>query len=140
VTEAEWLDCDRPERMLKHMRQISRRKEVLYEAAWYVLVPGGELKSGERVTQSEILRDVFGNPFRPVSFDRAWRTQDVACLAEAAFEERIPWGVHLHPHRLAVLADALEEVGADDDVVAHLRSPGPHVRGCWAVDLCLGKS
>jgi hypothetical protein len=44
----------------------------------------------------------------------------------------------LDPHRLAVLADALEEAGAPAELVEHLRSPGPHVRGCWPVDLCLG--
>jgi hypothetical protein len=42
--------------------------------------------------------------------------------------------------RLAVLADALEEAGcADADILSHLRGPGPHVRGCWVVDLLLGK-
>ena len=40
----------------------------------------------------------------------------------------------------SVLSDALEEVGASGDILAHLRSPGPHVRGCWAVDLVLGKA
>jgi len=41
---------------------------------------------------------------------------------------------------LAILADALEEAGcADTDILDHLRGPGPHVRGCWAVDLILGK-
>ena len=43
--------------------------------------------------------------------------------------------------RLAVLSDALEEVGCTDTaLLSHLRSPGPHVRGCWALDLVLGKS
>jgi hypothetical protein len=43
--------------------------------------------------------------------------------------------------RLAVLADALEESGCtSEDVLGHLRGPGPHVRGCWVVDLCLGRS
>jgi hypothetical protein len=45
---------------------------------------------------------------------------------------------HLDNARLAVLSDALEEAGCDDAILSHLRSPGPHVRGCWAVDLCLG--
>jgi hypothetical protein len=47
---------------------------------------------------------------------------------------------HLDPARLAVLADALEDAGcADADLLGHLRGPGPHIRGCWAVDLLLGK-
>ena len=61
-------------------------------------------------------------------------------FAQAAYEEReLPSG-HLSPTRLAVLADALEEAGCRDaDLLAHLRAPGPHVRGCWALDLLLGK-
>ena len=43
--------------------------------------------------------------------------------------------------RLPILADALEEAGCDDpDILSHLRGPGPHVRGCWALDLVLGKA
>jgi hypothetical protein len=62
-------------------------------------------------------------------------------LAEAAYEERsLPRGT-LDADRLAVLADALEEAGcADPDLLGHLRGPGPHVRGCWALDLVLGKT
>jgi hypothetical protein len=65
----------------------------------------------------------------------------VVRLAQAAYEERhLPAGT-LDDGRLAVLADALEEAGCTDtDIVGHLRGPGPHVRGCWPVDLCLGKS
>jgi hypothetical protein len=61
-------------------------------------------------------------------------------LAQAAYEQReLPAGT-LDVARLAVLADALEEAGHDQvDVLGHLRGPGPHVRGCWAVDLLLGK-
>src|SRR5262245_57779436 len=60
--------------------------------------------------------------------------------ARRAYEERsLPSG-HLDPARLLVLADALEEAGcADADLPGHLRGPGPHVRGCWALDLILGK-
>jgi hypothetical protein len=40
----------------------------------------------------------------------------------------------------AILADALEEAGCTDAaILSHLRGPGPHVRGCWVVDLLLGK-
>jgi hypothetical protein len=86
-----------------------------------------------------LLRDVFGNPFRPVAFDRTWQAGPVTGLAEAAYEYRdLPAGT-FDPARLAVLADALEENGAGADILAHLRGPGPHVRGCWAADLLLGK-
>lgn len=62
-------------------------------------------------------------------------------IALAAHEGRqLPTG-HLDTARLAVLSDALEESGCTDAaILEHLRSPGPHVRGCWALDLILGKS
>jgi hypothetical protein len=84
-------------------------------------------------------RDIFGNPFRYVSLAVAHRTPAFS-LARAAYDERrLPSG-ELDLSRLAVLADALEEAGAPDELVAHLRGPGPHVRGCHVVDLCLGLS
>ena len=87
-----------------------------------------------------ILRCIFVNPFRPVSLDPAWRTPTVTALATATYEERILPAGTLDPDRLAVLADALEEAGCDNaDILAHLRGPGPHVRGCWVLDLLLEK-
>jgi hypothetical protein len=87
-----------------------------------------------------VLRDLFGNPFRPVAIEFAWLTPTVTSLATAAYEERsLPSG-ELETTRLAILADALEEGGCDNtDILTHLRGPGPHVRGCWAVDLLTGK-
>jgi hypothetical protein len=91
-----------------------------------------------------ILRDLFGNPFRPTPVVDpawlAWQGGTVRELAQVAYEERrLPEGT-LDPGRLAVLADALEDAGcADADLLGHLRGPGHHVRGCWAVDLLLGK-
>jgi hypothetical protein len=87
-----------------------------------------------------LARDMFDKPFRPVTLDPAHRTPTIVSLARAAYDERqLPSG-ELDPHRLAVLADALEEAGAPGELVAHLRSAGPHVRGCWVVDLTLGTS
>jgi len=88
-----------------------------------------------------LARDIFGNPFRPFTFDPSWRSDDVMALALAAFEERsLPEG-HLEVDRLAVLADALEDAGCTiDALLSHLRGPGVHVRGCWALDLILGRS
>jgi hypothetical protein len=155
-----------------------------------------------------LLREIVGNPFRPVTlpegkrpcgncdgtgkfwefhgsddnFDATdccrcdgrgwfaepcpWLTPTVLSLARVAYEERpgryeqcpecrlpgrycrlchsttkvrVEDGT-LDPTRLAILADPLEEAGcADPDILSHLRSPGPHVRGCWALDLILGK-
>jgi hypothetical protein len=98
----------------------------------------------ELAIQVRLLHDVFGNPFRqPPSVNPAWLAWNrgtVRRLAEAAYEQRsLPEGT-LEPARLAVLADALEEVGCDDGgLLEHLRSPGPHTRGCFAVDALLGR-
>jgi hypothetical protein len=94
--------------------------------------------------QAALLHDIFGNPFRPVALNPAWLAwQDgtIPRLAQASYEDRgLPSG-HLDPARLAVLADALEEAGCDNqDILSHLRGPGPHVRGCWALDLVLGRT
>jgi hypothetical protein len=89
--------------------------------------------------QPDLLRDVFGNPFRPLPIDPAWLAWNegiVKRLAEVAYQERAMPAGHLDPARLAVLADALTDAGCTDtDLIDHLRSPGPHVRGCWPVDL-----
>jgi hypothetical protein len=101
---------------------------------------GPEAAAAQARQQAEMFRDVFANPFRPVALAPTHRTRTIVSLARAAYDERqFPSG-GFDPHRLAVLADALEEAGASAEVVAHLRSPGPHVRGCFAVDLCLGLS
>jgi hypothetical protein len=95
---------------------------------------------GDEEPYCEPLRSIFGNPFRPVALDAVWRTATVRGLAQAAYDDRtLPAGT-LDPMRLAVLADALEEAGCvNAEILNHLRGPGEHVRGCWAVDLLLGK-
>ena len=95
--------------------------------------------AAEQGTQSELLRDLCGNPFRLVTLSLACLTPQVVALAQAAYDERELASGHLDVARLAVLADALEEAGCiDAALLGHLRGPGPHVRGCWAVDLILG--
>jgi hypothetical protein len=89
--------------------------------------------------KARLLRCLFGNPFRPVVLDPGWLTADVVMLARAAYDERLLPHGELDPARLAVLADALLDAGCTSaEVLAHLRGPGPHVRGCDAVDCCLG--
>ncbi len=93
-----------------------------------------EFTRQEQLAQSLLLHDIFGNPFHPVAFDPAWRTEAVVGPARGVYEDRAF-------DRLPVLADALEDAGcADAAVLAHCRGPGPHVRGCWVVDLVLGKN
>jgi hypothetical protein len=84
--------------------------------------------------QSNLLRDIFGNPFHPIVADPAWLTPTVQSIASAICADRAF-------DRLPVLADALEEAGCTNaDVLLHCRQPGEHVRGCWVVDLVLGKT
>jgi len=84
--------------------------------------------------QANLLRDVFGNPFHPVTVDRsilAWNDGTVPRLAESIYQERAF-------ERLSILADALEEAGCTDaTILSHCREPGEHIRGCWVVDLVL---
>ena len=100
---------------------------VLAEHSW------SEDKGKEFAHQSDLLRDIFGNPFRRVALDPAWRSVTVASLAETIYAERAF-------DRLPILADALEDAGCTHaDILEHCRGPGPHARGCWVVDLVLGR-
>jgi hypothetical protein len=96
--------------------------------------PGNKGASHFKKGQNRCLESNRGNPFRPVAVDPSWLTPTAVALAGAISAERAL-------DRMPVLADALEEAGCDHpDVLAHCRSDGPHVRGCWVVDMVLGKS
>jgi hypothetical protein len=112
-------------------------------------------RAAEERSQAELLRCIFGNPSRHTSVQASWlawilgspsrhRSVDASCLAwnggavvkvaQAIYDDRAF-------ERLTLRADALEDAGCTDpELLGHLRGPGPHVRGCWAVDLVLGKS
>jgi hypothetical protein len=90
--------------------------------------------AAEQGAQVVLVRDIFDNPFRPVEFVHQWRTADVLGLARGIYEDRAF-------DRLPILADALIDAGCDnEDILAHCRSDGPHVRGCWVVDHILRKT
>jgi hypothetical protein len=97
---------------------------------------GRASEEAARTAVTALLRDVLGNPFRRVKIKRSWLKWDggtVPNMARAVYEGRAF-------DRLPVLADALEEAGCTDaGLLGHLRGPGPHVRGCWAIDALLGK-
>jgi hypothetical protein len=91
----------------------------------------GDRERGARL--AALFREIAGNPFRPspplTPTVLAWNDGTVIKLAQGIYEERAF-------ERLPILADALEEAGCTDErLLEHLRGPGPHVRGCWAVDL-----
>ena len=92
-------------------------------------LPAIYIKETRLVSQSF----VHDKPFRPVVVNHTWLTATVTAFAQSVYEE----GAF---ERLPILADALEEAGCTNlDILGHCRQPGEHVRGCWAVDLLLGK-
>jgi hypothetical protein len=94
---------------------------------------GSEADRKEQVAQRVLLRDVFGNPFRPVSFSPEWRTDTVLALARQIYESR-------DSDVMPILADALQDAGCGiADILDHCGGTKLHVRGCWVVDLVLGK-
>jgi hypothetical protein len=93
--------------------------------------------AADRLERCQLIRDVVGNPFRPISIASNWliaKDGAVPKLAEQIYDKR---GFD----NLPCLANTLEDVCCDDaDLLAHCREPGPHVKGCWAVDAVLGKN
>ena len=110
--------------------------EMAYRAAnrdgWYAAAVVGYGPDADREVAA--LRDIFGNPFRPVTIDPARLTPTVVSLAQAIYDERAF-------DRMPVLGDALKDAGCDsEDILDHCRSQTEHVRGCWMVDAVLGKA
>lgn len=115
-------------------------------AATHAALPGGgwqaacsalweAVRVGKRADlwprQCQLLRDIFGNPFRPVRIEPAWRTSSVLGVARHCYAEQ-RWDT------MPILADALVDSGCTDaDILAHCRQPGPHYRGCWVLDVLL---
>jgi hypothetical protein len=107
-----------PERM--------RAVRVRSEEQWFTEADKRQIKS--------LILDVLHNPFRPVAVDPEWLTSTVVLLADGIYRERAF-------DRLPILADALQDAGCTSaELLDHCRGPGPHVRGCWVVDLLLEKS
>jgi hypothetical protein len=87
----------------------------------------------EQAAQLPLLRCVVGNPFRAAALDPAWRTSTVLALANGIYDEKAF-------DRTPILADALQDAGCENELMLdHLRHDEAHARGCWVVDLVLGK-
>lgn len=114
-----------------------RHAATLSLRAWSVLHPSSSEKQilAERKAQCDLLRELCGNPFRPVRLESewlSWRDRTPVKVARSIYEER-------RFRDLPVLADALEEAGCQqEELLRHCRQGGEHVRGCWAVDTILG--
>jgi hypothetical protein len=88
----------------------------------------------EKRKQSHLLRDIFGNPFRPVAFDPAWRTSTAIGIATGIYDERAF-------DRMPILADALQDAGCENaDIFTHCRvSSGTSVVVGLSI-LCWGRN
>jgi hypothetical protein len=110
---------------------------ALTEAQFHMLCAITEalraIENSEYAPLAALLRDIVGNPFRPVTLDPRWLTSTVMNLATEIYTEKTL-------DRMPILADALVDAGCDDEeIIAHCRDDGPHVRGCWVLGLLLGK-
>ncbi len=135
---------DPPEVLTRHAMRAAGQAIEYAERLRIYFAPGASVPSAADwdrypvsgagwTAQADLLRCVFGNPFRPVAFDPSWRTEAVVGLARGMDEAH-----DFTP--LSVLADALEDAGCEDaELLAHCRGPGPHARGCHAIDQVLGR-
>src|SRR5262249_55061356 len=128
---AAWCDRDWPA-----MEEVAH---CAVRAAAAVGVPGGLGRPGyarDLPAVADRFTDLIGNPLRPVVAAPPWIGGEAGALRKlprAIYDDRAF-------DRLPILADALEDAGCTDrDMLDHCRGPGPHVRGCWVIDLILGK-
>jgi len=115
----------------------TRGMRVGFEAETMVFDDSLAAEQAEQFAQCRLLRDIFHNPFRPPFINPHWLTWKdgtVRRVAHGIYDERAF-------DQLPILADALEDAGCHTrDILDHCRSGGPHVRGCWVLDLMLGKT
>jgi hypothetical protein len=126
--------CLEPQRMAGDIARMNRWLVPL--VAWRVRRTRGAAADDEMALQCMLLRDIFGNPFRPAVIDPSvfrWNNGTVVKIAHGIYNDRA------FDH-LPVLADALAEAGStDSEILGHCRYPGPHFRGCVVVDLLTGR-
>jgi hypothetical protein len=121
-----WLLSERPQEAMQTVRWCV----VGSDPTWSDSTWSREPLDRRRAAQ---VRDLFGNPFQPAPFSAAWRTGTALALAGQMYHTR-------DFSAMPILADALQDAGCDNtDILAHCRGEGLHVRGCWVVDLVLGK-
>lgn len=136
-----WRACDTTPRF---MGLLFLATDAIGAVMSYLLEVGAARSNADLITalvqgrkeNPTLLRDIFGNPFRPTVLDDHWLTWNNAVaqeLAQRIYDERT-FG------DLPILADALEEAGCRDEMIlSHCREAAAHARGCWVIDLLLGK-
>jgi hypothetical protein len=137
------VQCAQPIRGVSYAVDLSW--SCVAAAAWTALAADASAWDravrSEYVAQAVLLRCISDMPFRAMAEDPAWRTPALLKSAQAAYDEPSLPEANLDNTRLVALADALEKAGCHDaDLLDHCRGPGPHVRGCWVLDLLLGKT
>ena len=116
--------------------RLSKLAEEMGQAAGWALCSTGRtlaMIKEFRARQARLLRCIFGNPFRPAALESTWITPATIELARMIYEDR-------DFSRMPELAIVMEESGcSNNNILDHCREPNEHVRGCWTVDLILGK-
>jgi hypothetical protein len=149
---SEWADADAVEAVLQATRPHGWARD--WPPAWFAaqgaasnaafaleeeVLEVGDVETtnrAETTRQADLLRCIIGNPFHPADIDSkwlSWNNGTIPAIARRIYDER-------RFEDMPILADALEDAGcADAAILDHCRGPGPHVRGCWVLDLLLGK-
>jgi len=129
-TEAVELACGEKLEDVAEVAQEARLDEALYDEP---TPKDRKFTTRERKAQAVILRDFFGNPFRPVTVAKKWLVPGVVRLARRIYK-------HRDFDQMPVLADELETAGCTDrQLLQHCRRAKAHSPGCWVLDLLLGK-
>jgi hypothetical protein len=133
-----WREHDEPYRPYPRTCELTEALASPGEFAWLGDINGfaNDLyvaQEPEWLRIVEFGRDIFGNPFHCVTFSPEWRTDTVIALAQQMYESRDFLG-------MPILADALQDARCEDEqILRHCREEGTHVRGCWVIDLILGR-
>jgi len=134
VFESAWPAADMASRSASDAISGNAELRTREESYWasFEADRAKECRYYEDSWQSDLLRCIFGNPFRPVSLDPDRLTSESVLLAESIKAGRAF-------HLMMDLGDALEASGCDDvEVLGHCRKMGDHARGCWVIDAVLG--
>ena len=114
------------------------RARWVHGMVWQVIMAMGtrytdETRALRDESDCQLIREIFGNPFRPMALDAAWHAPTVIGIARSIYEQK-------QFSHMPLLADALEEAGCHlSDVLHHCRSGEQHWRGCWLLDVLLAK-